>query len=184
VSQPSDRVRAHRLHGIPTTTPIRTLLDLAETAPDRELERALDEAIVQKLAPRASLLAALQDAAGRRGAPRLSALLKRNDPPALTRSEGEERALALIRAAGLESPEVNVRVRGHLVDFLWRRRRLIVELDGYRTHSSRSAFERYRRRDAELAAAGYQVIRVTWRQVSEEPYSVIALLSQALAAAA
>jgi very-short-patch-repair endonuclease len=70
------------------------------------------------------------------------------------------------------------------VDFLWRRHRLIVEIDGYRFHSSRSAFERDRRRDAELAAAGYQVIRVTWRQITEEPYSVVALLSQTLAAAA
>jgi very-short-patch-repair endonuclease len=172
------------LQGIPTTSPERTLLDFAETAQDRELERALDEAIVQRLTTHAALVAAVRNAPGRQAAPRLSALLARSDPPALTRSEAEERLLALVRAARLEAPEVNVRVKGHLVDFLWRRHRLIVEIDGYRFHSSRSAFERDRRRDAELAAAGYQVIRVTWRQITEEPYSVVALLSQTLAAAA
>jgi very-short-patch-repair endonuclease len=172
------------LQGIPTTSPERTLLDFAETAQDRELERALDEAIVQKLTTHAALVAAVRDALGRRAAPRLRALLAHSDPPALTRSEAEERLLALVRAARLEAPEVNVRVCGHLVDCLWRRRRLIVEIDGYRFHSSRSAFERDRRRDAELAAAGYQVIRMTWRRITEEPYSVVALLSQALAAAA
>jgi very-short-patch-repair endonuclease len=172
------------LHGIPVTSPTRTLLDLAEAAPDRELERALDEAIVQKLTTPATLVAVVQHAEGRQGAPRLRSLLERGDPPSLTRSEAEERFLALVRQAGLAQPEVNVRLLNHAVDFLWPRQRLVVEIDGYRFHSSRSAFERDRRRDAELGAAGFRVVRVTWRQLVDEPYSVIACLSQALCVAA
>jgi REase_MTES_1575/Transcriptional regulator, AbiEi antitoxin len=58
---------------------------------------------------------------------------------------------------------------------------LIVEIDGFRFHSTRSAFERDRRRDAELAAAGFRVLRVTWRQLRDEPFAVIARLAAALA---
>jgi very-short-patch-repair endonuclease len=172
------------LRGIPTTTPTRAILDLAEQAPERELERALDEALVQKLTSETALVAAVQNAPGRRGAPRITNLLARGGPPALTRSEAEERFLQLIRAAGLEAPDVNARIGNHVVDFLWRRHRLVVEIDGFQYHSSRKAFERDRRRDAELAAAGYRVIRITWMQLTQEPYSVIARLSPALHVAA
>jgi very-short-patch-repair endonuclease len=68
-----------------------------------------------------------------------------------------------------------------LVDFLWRDRRLVTEVDGYRLHSSRVSFERDRGRDAELNAAGFRVIRITWRQLVEEPAAVVARLAQALA---
>lgn len=172
------------LRGIPVTTVTRTLIDFAEAAPDRELERALDEATVQRLTTRATLIAAVGDNTGHRGAARIRKLLEHSDPPTLTRSEAEERFLSLVRMAELEAPEVNVRLHRHLVDFLWPRRRLVVEIDGFRFHSSRAAFERDRRRDAELGAAGYRVIRVTWRQLTEEPYSVIGRLAQVLAAAA
>jgi len=56
----------------------------------------------------------------------------------------------------------------------------VAEVDGYRFHSSRSAFERDRRRDAELGAAGFRVIRVTWQQLVEEPIAVIARIARAL----
>jgi len=168
------------LHGIPVTSPARALIDLAEGAPERELERALGEALVQKLTSRSALVAAVAGAPGRRGAARLRRLLELGEDPALTRSEAEERFLELVRAAGLSRPEVNVRLQGHVVDFLWRRSRLVVEVDGHRCHSSRAAFERDRRRDAQLGAAGYGVMRVTWRQMSEEPYAVVARVSQAL----
>jgi very-short-patch-repair endonuclease len=57
----------------------------------------------------------------------------------------------------------------------------VVEVDGYGTHGGRVAFERDRRRDQVLVAAGYRVIRITWRQLTQEPYGVIARLAQALA---
>ncbi|NQX33457.1 endonuclease domain-containing protein [Herbiconiux sp. VKM Ac-2851] len=44
--------------------------------------------------------------------------------------------------------------------------RLVLELDGYRWHSSRTAFEEDRRRDLELARRGYRVLRLSWRQVT------------------
>jgi very-short-patch-repair endonuclease len=57
----------------------------------------------------------------------------------------------------------------------------VVDVDGYAYHGTRAAFERDRARDAELQAAGYRVIRVTWRQLVDEPEAVIARIAQALA---
>jgi very-short-patch-repair endonuclease len=76
---------------------------------------------------------------------------------------------------------VNARVNHYEVDFLWREQRLIVEVDGYAYHGTRAAFERDRARDADLQARGYRVMRVTWRQLVDEPEALIARIAQALA---
>ena len=70
-----------------------------------------------------------------------------------------------------------------LVDFLWPERRLVVEIDGYRYHRGRAAFEDERARDLRLRALGYDVIRLSGRQVAEEPDEVVAVLRGALVAA-
>jgi hypothetical protein len=59
----------------------------------------------------------------------------------------------------------SVRVGPFTVDFLWPDSRLIVEVDGYRAHSGRSAFESDRARDVELRLLGYEVVQFTWRQL-------------------
>jgi very-short-patch-repair endonuclease len=110
----------------------------------------------------------------------LRALLDRNEGPAFTRSEAEERLLALVRAARLPHPELNVRVSGHEVDFLWRDARLVVEVDGFANHRTRAAFEHDRLRDAQLQGAGLTVMRVTWRQIVAEPEALLARLALAL----
>jgi very-short-patch-repair endonuclease len=116
----------------------------------------------------------------RRGRRALTAAL--DDDPQLTRSEAERRLLALISQARLPRPETNVRLEGYEVDLLWRRERLIVEVDGYAYHSTRQAFERDRARDAALQAAGYRVVRFTWRQIVDNSYAVVAQLSALLSA--
>ena len=88
--------------------------------------------------------------------------------------------LEIIRAGGLPEPETNVRLNGYEVDFLWREQRLIVEIDGYVYHSSRSAFERDRAKDGTMAATGYLVLRFTWLQMEREPYVVVARLAHVL----
>jgi very-short-patch-repair endonuclease len=100
--------------------------------------------------------------------------------PGLTRSEAERRLQRIIRAARLPRPVTNVRVAGWEVDAFWPRERLIVEVDGYAYHGNRAAFERDRRKDAALTAAGYTVIRITWRQLKDEPLAVVALVARLL----
>src|SRR4051812_23175674 len=96
--------------------------------------------------------------------------------PTLTRSEAERNLVDLIRKAGLPPPETNTRIAGHEVDAVWRARRLVVEVDGYAYHGTRAAFERDRRRDADLQAAGFRVLRITWRRLQDEPLAVAAAL--------
>ena len=162
--------------GLPLTTARRTIHDLAAHLPQHELDRAVEQVQVLRLATRDEIAAALP----RRGRRALTAAL--DGEPALTRSEAERRLLALIAAARLPRPEANVRIHGYEVDLLWRREKLIVEVDGYAFHSTRRAFERDRARDAALQAAGYRVVRFTWRQITDEPHAVIAQLAVILAA--
>jgi very-short-patch-repair endonuclease len=165
--------------GIRVTTPARTLLDLAAVVGEDDLARTVEEARVLRLVDDAAIRAIVRGHPRRAGTRALLRLL--DHEPRLTRSEAERRLLALIRAAGLPLPETNVRVLGHEVDVLWRDARLIVEIDGFSAHGTRAAFERDRARDATLVAAGYRVIRITWRQLEDEPTRTVARLATALA---
>jgi very-short-patch-repair endonuclease len=169
------------LQHLPVTSPLRTVLDIAEELADRDLERAVDEALVQRLVREGELERAASEANGRHGAARLRELLRDHDAPAMTWSKAEQAFLALVRDAQLPEPQVNVRVNGYRVDFYWRRHGLVVEVDGYKFHRTRSKFESDRRKDARLGAAGLRVIRITWRQIEREPLAAIARLAQALA---
>jgi very-short-patch-repair endonuclease len=101
----------------------------------------------------------------------------------VTDSQAEEMFFALMRDAQLPEPEVHAPIHGYTVDFLWRAQRLVVEVDGYKYHSSRVAVERDSKKSAKLTAAGLHVMRVTWRQMTDEPYAVIVRVAQALARA-
>jgi very-short-patch-repair endonuclease len=152
--------------GVPLTSPLRTLVDLATTVGAHDLERAVEEAQIRRLV-RPDQLGRLHR-------------FDRYHEPCLTRSEAERRLLALIRAAKLPPPRTNMLVSGYEVDFVWPNERLIVEVDGFAFHSTRAAFERDRARDRVLHAAGYVVLRVTWRQLVREPEVVVAELAAAL----
>jgi very-short-patch-repair endonuclease len=181
-------VRLHRLRegsadeatilkGVPVTTMARTVLDIATTVSDRELERAAARAERAGVAA-AMLVATAHRHARHPGARRLRRFVEAG--AAFTRSEAEERLLELVRRARLTAPATNCMTHGYEVDFFWRDERLVVEVDGFAYHSSRAAFERDRRRDAVLAAAGMRVVRLTWRQIVEDSASTIAQLAQAL----
>lgn len=191
--RPGDRrgIRVHRLgalppeeitvlDALPITTPTRTLLDLAGRATGRRLERALATALDRGLTSGAAMERLLARHRGRPGCPALRVLLHAERQPRLTRSEAEERFLTTVRDGQLPEPEANQRICGLEVDFLWRDRRLVVEIDGFAFHSSRQAFERDRDRDAILLAAGYRVMRLTWRKLVDQPGATLARLAAAL----
>jgi very-short-patch-repair endonuclease len=142
--------------GIPVTTPSRTLEDLRRTLPQPQFAATLRQAEFLRL-PLAEVL-----------------------EPDHTRSELERRFLALCRRHGVPRPEVNVRIGGFVVDFTWGDRRLIVEVDGWDTHRTRSAFEEDRARDLKLTLLGYDGVRFTWRQLTDDPAAVAAALRELL----
>jgi very-short-patch-repair endonuclease len=169
-------VRVHRtaslnaaVHlNLPLTTAVRTLHDLAPLLPQHELDRAVEEAVIRGLAR--------PDQLTTRPALRRATV----EEPQITRSEGERRLRRLVRAARLPPPRTNTIVAGWEVDAVWPAHMLVVEVDGYAYHGNRAAFERDRRKDAALIAAGYRVVRITWRQLADEPHAVVALLARLL----
>jgi very-short-patch-repair endonuclease len=145
-----------RRHGIPVTKPAQTIVDLRCCVSARELRRAIRQADVLGLP--------------------IGPDVDRDR----TRSDLERDFLRLCRRHCLPIPEVNVRVGPHLVDFLWRERQLVVETDGYRYHRGRAAFEDDRARDLDLRGRGFQVIRLSEKQVDEDPRGVAEVLAPAL----
>src|SRR3954471_10430369 len=169
---------ATRREGIPVTSLARTLLDLATTASPRQLVRAVEEAQIHHHLSDRSLDEQFKRYPHHPGVKALKQATLTD--PALTRSDAERRLVDLIRKAGLPPPETNTRIAGHEVDMVWRAHRLVVEVDGYAYHGTRAAFERDRRRDADLQAAGFRVLRITWRRLQDEPLAVAAALGRAL----
>lgn len=94
-----------------------------------------------------------------------------------TRSDLELDFLQLCRRHRLRAPEVNVPIGSYLVDFLWRDRRLIVETDSYVYHRGEEAFQDDRGRDLDLKLCGYEVVRLSERQINEEPNKVAETLA-------
>ena len=168
-----------RIDGLPVTALARTLLDLAEVLSIGELAQCIDRT-GNRLRPEL-IPSMIIDHRGRHGLkPLRQALLITRPQHVLTRSELERRGLKLIEAAQLPEPEVNVRLHGYEVDLLWRAQRLVVELDGRRWHDNPAARERDSRRDTNLLCRGYRVMRLTWRQVVNEPTWVTSRLRRAL----
>jgi len=172
---------------IPCTGVSRTLLDLAGVLTRRQLERTLDEVETIEAKDRIPLSTLLEHHPYAKGASTLKAILTEHRAGStVTESEFEEPFLALVRQAGLPQPEVGYYIDPHdgglLVkgDFVWVEQRLVVETDGHRFHGTRAAFESDRRRDQRLTAAGWRVIRITWRQLTERPHEVIGLLVELL----
>ena len=141
---------------IPVATPARTIADLKRSVPASIVRKAIREAEYRGLN--------LGDTDTDR-----------------TRSDLERAFLRLCRRHRLPDPEVNVRVAGYTVDFLWRKQRLAVETDGYRAHRGRQAFEDDRERELALGELGIRLRRFSDRQVDDRPAEVAAAVHAALA---
>ncbi|HET9678011.1 MAG TPA: type IV toxin-antitoxin system AbiEi family antitoxin domain-containing protein [Solirubrobacterales bacterium] len=170
--------------GIPVTSPFRTVFDLAAVAPMRELERAFHEAEARELRDRVSLPMLLDRYPGRRGTARVRALLGAREDPGITRNDFEEAFLALVDRYGVLRPRMNadfaVRGRFFEIDALWGQERVAVELDSRSIHGTQKKFENDRLRDRILIAEGWSTMRITWRQLQEEPEAIVADLKLAL----
>lgn len=175
-------------YGVHCTTVARTLVDLAGIWGTASLRRAVGRAAFLKRLDVDALDLAIHNAKRRRGMRILSAIAGdwRTQDGSLPdlRSDFEALALPQLVRMGLPRPETNVRMvlEGEVleVDFLWEQRRLIVETDGGGTHETPVAFQQDRHRDQLLVAAGYRVMRVTWKQMHGDPEGVVARISRAL----
>jgi very-short-patch-repair endonuclease len=176
---PAD-VRVHE--GLPVTSAARTLLDVAATLSDRDIELLLDEGL---FALRILTLAQISDVLARAGSHpgrgRLARVARGYTASSKTDSPPEERLLVLIRAAGLPEPQPQVWVLGYRLDFFWPQLRLAVEVDAYGTHGGRARFEADRRRDARLLTEkGITVLRVTQPTIERRPFEALGLVARAI----
>jgi very-short-patch-repair endonuclease len=185
------RIRIHRPRlpaetttrdAIPVTTPARTILDLAATLTQSRLEHLLDQAEIQELTDYPALDAIARAHPGHRGANRLQATLSTYYAgEQLTRSDLEILFKELCRTHDLPEPRINQPVAGKEVDFLFANERLIVEIDSWRYHKTRRAFEDDRARDVLTTAAGYRTLRFTDRQLTNQPHHVANAIAAVLA---
>ena len=171
------------VNNIPRTSAARTLLDLAEVVTMRQLERSFDQAEIAEVFD----LKAIQDQLARNptraGAKAVREVLETHyigKTP--TWSENEEALLAITRPLGIPDPDTNQFVilddggPPIRVDFVWRDQRVAIEADSRKWHLTRQRFETDRQRDQRLIAAGWTIIRTTWKQMTRGPHELRPLL--------
>ena len=178
--------RRRRLHardttvyrGIPITTVPTTLTTLPSLLSFENLTRAVHEADVRYGTRPEHIEAALQRHPNTPGAKTLRRVI--HGDTKVTLSELEKRFLKLLEKHGLPLPNTNHRAGSKRVDCRWPGHALTVELDSYRYHRSRHAWEQDRRREREAFARGNDIRRYTWRDVTEDPAPLLAELRQLL----
>lgn len=166
--------------GIPVTSVPRTIFDLAASESVDMVENLLREQEHLQLWDELSLPHLLERYPGKRGVRKVRAALERleEEPGGRQRSKLEERFAAFLRKHRLPLPRFNdwilVAGKRYEVDCHWPGTGLIVELDGWEGHKTRTAFRDDRARDRKLKVAGYTVTRITWNQLDDEPEAVAA----------
>lgn len=177
------------VNGIPCTSLARTLLDLGDDLNQTQHERALNQTQAMGRLRLRALDDQLQGNPNRIAATNLRralAIYRPGQAPVESRLEAD--FLALIRAHHLPEPERQVVLDLEdgdppiRVDFMWPAAKAIVETDGREYHATHLAFERDRRRDQRLARARRRFVRITWRQLHDDPASVVQLVVDLLAA--
>jgi very-short-patch-repair endonuclease len=166
-----------RRHGIPVTTPVQTLIDLATEPRPLRLERAVNEADKLDLVDPETLRTALDGHVGMPGVKTLRTLLDRHTFR-LSDSDLEILFRPLARAAAFPSPMTKHMVLGHEADFFFPDQGLIVETDGLRYHRTPAQQTRMAKRDQKHQAAGLRFLRFTHRQIAYAPDEVTSVLPQ------
>jgi hypothetical protein len=169
------------VHGIPVTTPARTLIDIARILSPRQLTVALDSALRDRRLTEDALHARIVElrGSGRHGIPKLLAVIDGAEAVRGGHSWLERRFLELCAGAGLPRPSTQ-RVTGRAKDRLVRvdcrfpHTMLIVEVLGYRWHrGDRAQFNRDAERVNALSLQGYVVLQFTYDHVVAEPDWVV-----------
>lgn len=162
-----DRDDATTCRGIPVTTVPRTLVDLAGVLPEQVLARACHEAEILHQTTPEHVEAVLARLPTRKGAGTLRRVLLGEVHVTLSRLESA--FLGRLKKMNLPLPETNRPAGGRRVDCRWPADCLTVELDSYRYHRSRHAWNADRHREREAYARGDQFRRYTWADVFDDP---------------
>jgi very-short-patch-repair endonuclease len=164
----------HR-HGVPLTSPARTIVDCAAIPDAHGVGELIEQAAVEGLLDVAAIDRVL-DGPRRRGSKQLLLAVapwRRYRRGIKIRSRMEAKLLPLLTEAALPIPQTNAKLRlagkVYEVDFLWGEQKLVVETDGGRFHDNPAAGERDSERNHALAAAGYRFPRLGWEDLRDRP---------------
>jgi very-short-patch-repair endonuclease len=173
-----------RLGGHPATTQRRTAFDLLAALPWPQTRSLWGWLTARRILDLSDLRSGIDGRRGMAGTPQLRRLLQVSATGAI--SPAEDVLHNIMQAAGLRGWRANVPVivDGRviaIVDVLFEGSRVVIEVDGWATHSSREAFHRDRVRQNDLVLAGYTVLRFTWQQLTHEPAAVVRAIRLAVA---
>jgi Protein of unknown function (DUF559) len=166
--------------GIPVTSAARAVLDLAADRGEAAAETALREMEYLGIYGSVSLPALLERYPRHRGTSIVEICLERlrDDPGGRVRSPLEEVFLLFLDEHGIPRPKLNAWLtlgeHRYQADCLWPEARLIGELDGFKSHSTKRAFRQDRKRDRRLGVAGFHVTRITEDAIATEPSDLAA----------
>ena len=166
------------------TSPTRTAVDCLAGLPRPEALSLLPWLITRRIITRDHLEQGLDGYRRRAGFTQLRELFDLTRDGAL--SPAEDLCHDVLTRSGIRGWAANVRIADEagiicVGDVVFERERLVVEVDGWSSHGDRPAFERDRRIQTRLAAAGWLVVRVTWTELTESPDDFARHLRQALA---
>lgn len=169
-------------HGLPVTTPARTVIDLARTLPLAEGVAAADSAIHKRLTSKRELRAVLVAAPRRRGNALAAAVVELADGRA--ESPLESIARVAFRNCGLPPPDLQVwlppyQERIARVDFYWEEYKTVAEVDGAMKYEDPARAKAQLRRDKKLREAGYEIVHFDWREITTSPELVAASIRAA-----
>lgn len=184
---PVERSDVVIVDGTLVTSRERTIVDSLRLLTEPQARDLLDRALQRRWITLDELCARVRSLAGRRGAPRLARLVR--GAVAGTRFAAERLTVDLLRRAGIEGWSANVEISDRhgligVADLVFGAARLIVELDGMAFHVTPDQFQRDRARQNRLVAAGWTVLRFTWRDLTERPGYVIGAIRDMLGGAA
>jgi very-short-patch-repair endonuclease len=166
--------------GIPVTSPVQTLIDLAARHGAWRMERAMNEADHLGLVRTVDLRKALDEHSGEPGVARLRRIIDRATFR-YTRSDLEQAFLPLAERAGLSSPRTSVHLNGYEVDFHFPELGLVIEADSLTYHRTAAAQRKDHERDQAHTAAGLTTLRFTHGQIRYEPERVVRTLRATVA---
>ena len=191
VHQSTDLARRHiaTFEGLPVTTPARTFVDLAAVLAPKDLRSVGESLLISKRVTGSRLSRLFTELArpGKRGFDKLSEVLDELlSTKGIPESKLERAFLDVVRAARLMEPVAQHPFPGrlpgaHRVDFAYVEHKLVIEVDGRSFHSRFEEQVNDKRRDMAAAAAGWQVVRIMWETLRDEPEWVIATLEEILA---
>ncbi len=176
--------------GLPVTTPVRTLFDLAAVTGRDRLATAVEDAHTSRLCRLEELIALYEELRrpGKHGMKKLGRILSERGPGYVPPESALERMLLkILRNAGLPKPRLQAQLPWRTTlpsrcDAIYDDQRIILEADGRRWHTRVDQMANDRRRDREALNHGYRPYRFVYEELKRDPQMVVETVLEARAA--